>query len=346
MAEVEVKDIRKRFAGGSRPVLDGISFTVRDGEFVSLLGPSGCGKTTLLRIIAGLEVGDSGAVRIGGADVTERSPKDRDIAMVFQNYALYPHLLVRENIAMGLTLRGVPAAEIATRVADAAAMLELKELLDRKPSALSGGQRQRVALARSLVRHPQATLLDEPLSNLDAVLRERTRGELKLLFKRVKGTAIYVTHDQIEAMTLSDRVVVLDKGRIQQVGTPSDIYHRPANTFVATFLGAPPMNIFPWETALKANAVEPSGDAGGVLGGIRPEDVRLSEDLKDGHLAAKVILAEPTGPQTVLSLASSGFTLRACWPGSFPASREEVFFRLPPERLHRFDAATGELRPA
>ncbi|MDE2292638.1 MAG: ABC transporter ATP-binding protein, partial [Elusimicrobia bacterium] len=226
-----------------------------------------------------------------------------------------------------------------TRVQEAARILGLEELLERRPSALSGGQRQRVALARSLVRQPKATLLDEPLSNLDAVLRERTRGELKLLFKRMKGTAIYVTHDQIEAMTLSDRVVVLDKGRIQQIGTPEDIYHRPANTFVAKFLGAPPMNIFPWETALAAKAVE-AGPAG-LLGGVRPEDVDLSLERSDGLLSARVALAEPTGAQTVLSLESGGFSLRACWQGMFPAGREEVFYRLPAARLHRFDAASG-----
>ncbi|MBI5597871.1 MAG: ABC transporter ATP-binding protein [Elusimicrobia bacterium] len=342
MAEVAVKNIRKQFKGGKRPVLDDISFTVKDGEFVCLLGPSGCGKTTLLRIIAGLELADSGAISIGGADVTDTPPKDRDIAFVFQNYALYPHLLVRENIAMGLKLRGAEPALIEERIQEAARMLSLEELLERKPAALSGGQRQRVALGRALVRHPKATLLDEPLSNLDAVLRERTRGELKLLFKRLKGTAVYVTHDQIEAMTLSDRVVVLDKGRIQQVGTPADIYHHPANTFVATFLGAPPMNVFPLEEAHKARAVEDGAASGTVLGGLRPEDVQLSLELKDGFLVGKVLLAEPTGAQTVLSIESSGFKFRACWPGTFPGSREEVFFRLPAEKLHRFDADTGE----
>ncbi|MBI3296562.1 MAG: ABC transporter ATP-binding protein [Elusimicrobia bacterium] len=328
MAEVEVRNIRKKFAGGARHVLEDISFKVNDGELVCLLGPSGCGKTTLLRVIAGLETADEGRVLIGGADVTEVTPKDRDIAFVFQSYALYPHLLVRENIAMGLKLRGVPEAECAARVAEAARMLDLGELLERRPAALSGGQRQRVALARSLVRRPKATLLDEPLSNLDAVLRERTRGELRLLFKKAKGTALYVTHDQVEAMTLSDRVVVLDKGRIQQVGTPDDIYHRPANTFVATFLGAPAMSLFKLDEK--------------TTGGIRGEDVELSLTAKEGYEPAKVVLVEPTGPQAVLGLESSFGNLRACWPGSFPRGREQVFIRLPPERLHRFDASSGE----
>jgi ABC-type sugar transport system ATPase subunit len=339
MAEVEVKDVRKRFKGGARPVLDGVSFSVKDGEFVCLLGPSGCGKTTLLRVIAGLEPADSGTVSIGGADVTDTPPKDRDIAFVFQSYALYPHLPVRENIAMGLRLRGAPPELVEERVAEAARMLELGELLERRPAALSGGQRQRVALGRALVRHPKATLLDEPLSNLDAVLREKTRGELKLLFKRLKGTAVYVTHDQVEAMTLSDRVVVLDQGRVQQVGTPAEIYGAPANVFVAGFLGSPPMNLFPLKDA--AAALGLTGDLGGV-GGVRPEDVSLSAAPRDGSRAATVVLAELTGPQTVLTLEAAGFRFRACWPGAWPDGAESVFYSVPPDRLHRFSASTGE----
>ncbi|MCR4295324.1 MAG: ABC transporter ATP-binding protein, partial [Elusimicrobia bacterium] len=309
MAEVRVEDIRKSFAGG-KPVLDGVSFTVADGEFVSLLGPSGCGKTTLLRIIAGLEYADSGRLSIGGREVSDVPPKDRDIAFVFQNYALYPHLTVGENVAMGLKLRGTPAPEIARRTADAAARLGLEPLLERRPAALSGGQRQRVALARALVREPRAFLLDEPLSNLDAVLRERTRGELKLLFKRAKGTVVYVTHDQVEAMTMSDRVVLLNEGKLQQIGTPEEIYRRPANVYVATFLGAPPMNIVPRAEAESSGlfGVLPAGE---LLVGVRPEEVAVGSGRE-----AAVVLVEPVGSHTILTLDAGGASLRAVVPGT------------------------------
>ena len=338
MAEIEIRTIRKAFDGG-KIVLDDVSFKAADGEFVSLLGASGCGKSTLLRIIAGLEFSDYGHVRIDGKDVTRKSPKDRDIAMVFQNYALYPHLDVAENIGMGLKLRNVGVTQIKKRVGEVAKMLGLSELLGRKPSALSGGQRQRVALARAIVRQPKAFLLDEPLSNLDAVLRERTRGELKLLFRRIKGTVIYVTHDQIEAMTMSDRIVVLDAGRIQQVGTPDEIYNRPANTFVATFLGSPPMNLLPEEKAAAAGLVE-SGKTG-VLLGVRPEDVEVSAEVGAGLREATVTLAEPTGASTVLSL-ECGASLRALVRGNWDVGRQKAWVRFPQDRLHRFDAATRE----
>ncbi len=341
MAQVKVQGVEKTFGTDTR-VLKGIDFTVKDGEFVSLLGPSGCGKTTLLRIIAGLECATAGKITIGDADVTDASPKDRDIAMVFQNYALYPHLKVEDNIGMGLKLRKFPKEEIAKRVREAADMLELEDLLDRKPSALSGGQRQRVALARALVRQPKAYLLDEPLSNLDAVLRDKTRGELKLLFKRVKGTAIYVTHDQVEAMTLSDRIVVLNAGVIQQIGAPEEIYHQPANIFVASFLGSPPMNIFPLADAEEVRAVDsaPGRDAEKVLCGVRPEDIAFSKDSQPGYLPGQMRLAEPTGANTVLSFKNGQLNLRGSYPGSWDSSREEVWFRLRPERLHFFDKNT------
>ncbi|MBI4423183.1 MAG: ABC transporter ATP-binding protein, partial [Elusimicrobia bacterium] len=271
-------------------------------------------------------------------DVTRRSPKDRDIAMVFQNYALYPHLNVEENIGMGLKLRGMPVESIRAKVGEAAGKLGLGDFLARKPSALSGGQRQRVALARALVRDPKAYLLDEPLSNLDAVLREKTRGELKLLFKRVRGTAIYVTHDQVEAMTLSDRIVVLNRGHIQQVGAPDDIYHRPANIFVAGFLGAPPMNVFPAAAGAAAGLLEvPPDHARPLLCGIRPEDVEVSGS---GGARASVALAEPTGPHTILTLECGGVSLRATQPGSWDAGRNAASVRLPADRLHFFDAET------
>ena len=336
MAQVEIRSVVKAFDSG-KTILDDVSFTAKDGQFVSLLGASGCGKTTLLRIIAGLEFADSGAVFIEGQDVSERSPKDRDIAMVFQNYALYPHLSVAENIGMGLKLRKFPEAEILSRTKEAARMLGLAELLARKPAALSGGQRQRVALARALVRHPKVFLLDEPLSNLDAVLREKTRGELKLLFRRVKGTVVYVTHDQVEAMTMSDLIVVMDKGRIQQAGTPEEIYHKPANTFVATFLGAPPMNLLPEAQAEQAGLLAKTG--GGRLVGVRPEDVFAASESGPGLAFADVTLAEPTGATTVLTL-DFGFPLRASVPGTWKLSTQKAWVRLPPERLHFFDAQT------
>lgn len=276
MAEVEARALTKAFATGKK-VLDCVSFAARDGEFLSLLGPSGCGKTTLLRIIAGLDSPDRGSVWIGGRDVSLESPKDRDVAMVFQSYALYPHMSVEENIAMGLRLRGASREDIRARVDRAASKLGLSELLARRPGTLSGGQRQRVALARAMVRRPKVFLLDEPLSNLDALLREKTRAELKMLFRELQSTAIYVTHDQIEAMTLSDKVVVLNAGRIQQIGTPREIYHKPANTFVAGFLGSPAMNVFPLAAAESAGLVAPKRmpPAGRWLCGVRPEDVMV-----------------------------------------------------------------------
>ena len=342
MAKVTVKDIRKTF-GETTKVLDGISFEANDGEFVSLLGPSGCGKTTLLRIIAGLEYSDSGELHIGEKEVSKTHPKDRDIAMVFQNYALYPHLLVSENIGMGMKLRKYPEAEIASRTADAAKMLGLEPLLKRKPAALSGGQRQRVALARALVRRPKVTLLDEPLSNLDAVLRERTRGELKILFKKIKGTAIYVTHDQVEAMTLSDKIVVLNKGRIQQVGTPHQIYHEPANTFVAKFLGAPPMNIIPAAEILAAGfSPKVPGDAKNCLMGVRPEDLIISQEKTEDSVPFTVTLREPTGAQTVMTLVAGELSLRTSLSGDWPEGKAEAFVTLPADKLRWFDAATEE----
>ncbi|PCI39265.1 MAG: hypothetical protein COB53_03520 [Elusimicrobia bacterium] len=342
MAKVTVKDIRKTF-GETTKVLEGISFEANDGEFVSLLGPSGCGKTTLLRIIAGLEYADSGEIHIGDKEVSKTPPKDRDIAMVFQNYALYPHLLVSENIGMGLKLRKYPEAEIKTRTDDAARMLDLQPLLDRKPAALSGGQRQRVALARALVRRPKVTLLDEPLSNLDAVLRERTRGELKLLFRKINGTAIYVTHDQVEAMTLSDKIVVLNKGRIQQVGTPHEIYHEPQNTFVAKFLGAPPMNIIPAPQILEAGfSPEVPGEAKDRLLGVRPEDLNISVDSSDGAIAFDVTLREATGAQTVLTIKAGALELRANLSGDWPINGLKAFVSLPADKLCWFDASTKE----
>ena len=244
MAEIVLDHVSKSYPDGATAVHD-LSITVADGEFLILVGPSGCGKTTTLNMIAGLEDISSGELRIGGERVNEKAPKDRDIAMVFQSYALYPHMTVRQNIAFPLTLAKMKKAEIAEKVAETAKILDLTELLDRKPSQLSGGQRQRVAMGRAIVRHPKAFLMDEPLSNLDAKLRVQMRGEIARLQKRLGTTTVYVTHDQTEAMTLGDRVVVMHSGIAQQIGTPDELYEHPANVFVAGFIGSPAMNFFP-----------------------------------------------------------------------------------------------------
>ncbi len=247
MAEIVLDRVTKSYAGGSGEgqAVKEISMTIADGEFVILVGPSGCGKSTTLNMIAGLEEISSGEIRIGGERVNEKAPKDRDIAMVFQSYALYPHMTVRQNIAFPLTLAKVKKAEVANRVEQTAKILDLAELLDRRPAQLSGGQRQRVAMGRAIVRSPKAFLMDEPLSNLDAKLRVQMRSEIASLQNRLGTTTVYVTHDQTEAMTLGDRVVVLLKGEVQQIGTPEDLYNRPANVFVAGFIGSPAMNFFP-----------------------------------------------------------------------------------------------------
>ncbi len=240
MSDVSLKGVRKDFDGHA--VIKGVDLDVAKGEFLVMVGPSGCGKTTLLRLIAGLETADTGSIEIAGRIVSDVPPRDRDVAMVFQSYALYPHMSVRENLAFGLKLRKFPEAEIARRVAEAAGLLELTSLLERRPKALSGGQRQRVAMGRAIVRHPQVFLFDEPLSNLDTALRVQMRGELARLHRRLGATMIYVTHDQVEAMTLATRVAVFNQGVLQQVGPPLELYHRPANRFVAGFLGSPAMN--------------------------------------------------------------------------------------------------------
>ncbi len=262
MAEVEVREIRKSFGGGHAAV-DGISLTCKNGEYLVLLGPSGCGKTTLLRMIAGLEAPTGGDVLIGGKSVRALPPRARKIAMVFQSYALYPHKKVSQNISFPLEAQGMSAQERMEKVKWAAGLLGIDHLLQRKPRQLSGGERQRVALARALVREPQVFLLDEPLSNLDAKLRASARLELKQFQQRVGVSTIYVTHDQVEAMGLGDRIAVLSQGRLQQVGTPEDIYHHPANTFVATFVGSPPMNLL---------------ERDGKLIGFRPENIRLEKN--------------------------------------------------------------------
>ena len=296
MSEVVFEHVGKVYGRGDAPAVDDFSLTVRDGEFLVLVGPSGCGKSTTLRMVAGLETPTSGTVRIGARDVTNLPPKDRDIAMVFQNYALYPHMTVAENMSFALRLRKFPRDEIARRVASAAASLGLEPYLGRLPKALSGGQRQRVALGRAIVREPSVFLFDEPLSNLDAKMRVEMRAEIIRLHNRLGATMIYVTHDQTEAMTMGERIVVMNQGRIQQVAPPLELYDRPANPFVAGFIGTPPMNLFP------AGMLDPAR-----VVGLRPENIALSaEPSAAGGLAATVDFVEPLGNETLVHVILAG----------------------------------------
>jgi sn-glycerol 3-phosphate transport system ATP-binding protein len=272
MANVTLRNVRKAYPNGFEAI-KGIDFEVGDGQFCVLVGPSGCGKSTLLRMVAGLETISSGEIDIGGRVVNQVEPADRDIAMVFQNYALYPHMSVYDNMAYGLRNRGMPKPDIDKRVQEAARILELSTMLDRKPRQLSGGQRQRVAMGRAIVRQPKAFLFDEPLSNLDAKLRIAMRVEIRKLQRRLSTTSIYVTHDQLEAMTLADILVVMNGGLVEQIGNPLEIYKKPATTFVATFIGAPPMNLMPMRYA----SLQIPGGEGGVFG-VRPEDFLLAND--------------------------------------------------------------------
>ena len=289
MSEVVLQHVGKVYGRGDAPAVDDFDLTIRDGEFLVLVGPSGCGKSTTLRMVAGLGIPTSGAIRIGARDVTNLPPKDRDIAMVFQNYALYPHMTVAENMAFALRLRKFPKAEIARRVAAAAESLGLAPYLGRLPKALSGGQRQRVALGRAIVREPAVFLFDEPLSNLDAKMRVEMRAEIIRLHNRLGATMIYVTHDQTEAMTMGERIVVMNAGRIQQVAAPLELYNHPANPFVAGFIGTPPMNLFPAGTLDPARIV-----------GLRPENIALAAPAARGGLAARVDFVEPLGNETLV----------------------------------------------
>src|SRR5947207_506684 len=303
MSEVRYEDVRKVFAGGA-VALDDLTLTIDDGEFMILVGPSGCGKSTALRLVAGLERPTSGRIAIGGVVVNDVSPRDRDIAMVFQNYALYPHMTVFRNLAFGLREHGTPKGEVARRVAHISAMLGLDDLLKRRPAQLSGGQRQRVAMGRPLVREPKAFLLDEPLSNLDAKLRVQMRAELKRIHQRLGITTIYVTHDQVEAMTLADRIVVMSAGRVQQIGRPQDVYRQPANLFVAGFIGSPPMNLVRATVAGgRIQAGELSLPANGAVDGeialgLRPQDLRVAT-AGDPALDFTVDVVEPLGDEVV-----------------------------------------------
>ena len=332
MASITLHNLGKLYAGGSRAVGD-VNLDIADGEFIVLVGPSGCGKSTLLRMVAGLEEISEGEVRIGDRVVNKLEPAERDIAMVFQNYALYPHMSVRQNLAYGLKNRGTPRAEIDRRVKEAAEILQIGPFLDRKPRALSGGQRQRVAMGRAIVREPAAFLFDEPLSNLDAKLRVAMRLEIKQLQKRLATTSIYVTHDQLEAMTLADRLVVLNGGKVEQIGTPLDVYRRPASAFVAGFIGSPAMNL------IDSRAVPHlPGTAHAGMVGIRPEDLTLAPD---GPIEMQVLAIEELGAQRLVHGTTGGEKLTIALPpeGSIPDSLR-LSYR--PDALHLFDRETGK----
>ena len=344
MAEIVLAHVSKSYPDGATAVKD-LNITIADGEFLILVGPSGCGKTTTLNMIAGLEDISSGELRIGGERMNEKAPKDRDIAMVFQSYALYPHMTVRQNIAFPLTLAKMKKAEIARKVEETAKTLDLTDLLDRKPSQLSGGQRQRVAMGRAIVRHPKAFLMDEPLSNLDAKLRVQMRGEIARLQKRLGTTTVYVTHDQTEAMTLGDRVVVMHAGVAQQIGTPDELYERPANLFVAGFVGSPAMNFFPatltpvgLEMALGEVTLAPDVSQviaqhprpRNVIVGVRPEHL-ADAALIDGYqriraltFEAKVDLVESLGADKYVYFTTSGPAVRSAQLDELEAQGEEV----------------------
>jgi ABC-type sugar transport system ATPase subunit len=331
MAAVALTRVRKEFPG-SVVAVDSVTLDIPHHEFMVLLGPSGCGKSTLLRLICGLEDPTSGDVFIGGRRVNDVEPKDRDVAMVFQSYALYPHKSVAANIEFPLKVRGVDKAERAVAARDAAATLGLVELLGRKPAALSGGQRQRVALARAIVRRPAVFCMDEPLSNLDAKLRAETRAELVSLHRNVDATFVYVTHDQVEAMTMGTRVAVMNRGAVEQIGTPQEVYARPASVFVAQFIGTPPMNVLP------AGSLE-SGDH---LVGVRPEHLRV---VDDGPLIATVELVEQLGHETLVMVRLAEdqplITLRLGADADPPGLRERVWLDADARHRHRFDGATG-----
>ncbi|MEZ4731513.1 MAG: ABC transporter ATP-binding protein [Caldilineaceae bacterium] len=367
MARIEYKNISKRF--GAVTALDVLNLTVSDQEFVTLVGPSGCGKSTTLNITAGLEDPSGGELYIDGRLVNAVPPGDRDIAMVFQSYALYPHKTVRDNIGFGLKVRKMPKPEIAKRVQEAATLLGIADLLDRKPRELSGGQRQRVALGRAITRNPKVFLLDEPLSNLDAKLRVQMRAELKLLFERIQGTVIYVTHDQAEAMTMSDRVVVMNKGVVQQVGTPLAVYNLPSNEFVAGFLGSPAMNFVPCQVQQSGDEVIATADGlrwvlpfsgehaaaervaknrarlqGKLTLGIRPEDLVLVTTAPDAQAAipCRVTLVEHMGASNLFIVQAGKQQLTIAAPADFylpPGSNAAIVVN--PAKVHFFESSSG-----
>jgi sn-glycerol 3-phosphate transport system ATP-binding protein len=349
MATLVLDDLRKSF--GKVPVLHGVDLALKSGEMLVIVGASGCGKSTLLRLVAGLEEPTAGRIVLDGTDVATRDPAERDIAMVFQNYALYPHMSVFDNMAYGLRIRALPAAEIRRRVDEAAGLLELSALLDRKPRQLSGGQRQRVAMGRAIVREPKLFLFDEPLSNLDATLRVTMRAEIRRLQRRMGVTSLFVTHDQVEAMTLGDRLLVLHKGRAVQLATPMEVFNRPANTYVAGFIGAPAMNLLAGtlteggrsaqlaigQRVVFADGPRPGPEGRKLVVGIRPEHLRRD----DQGFVLPVDLVEPLGSETVvIGKLDDGTMLTIKLPGA-NVSETSLRVSIPPEHLHVFDAETG-----
>jgi multiple sugar transport system ATP-binding protein len=351
LAELTLSNVVKKF--GKTQVIHGVDVDIADGEFVVLVGPSGCGKSTLLRMIAGLEEITSGEVSIGGRVVNDIPPKDRDIAMVFQSYALYPHKTVAENMGFALKIKGVPKSEIDEKVNNAAAILDLANLLTRLPKQLSGGQRQRVAMGRAIVRDPRVFLFDEPLSNLDAKLRVAMRVEIKELHHRLKTTIVYVTHDQIEAMTMADKIVVLRDGRVEQIGTPLDLYDKPANAFVAGFIGSPAMNFLNGRILEKDGKQQFVSDSGALLPvppmdvedgrsvtyGIRPQDIEVG---KDG-LPVRVTVVEPTGSETLIFARAGEDLIDAVVQERLKANPgDKVLFRIDTAKVHIFDLGTGQ----
>ena len=328
MATVSLRDIRKSYTPELQ-VIHGVNMEIKDGEFIVILGPSGCGKSTLLRMVAGLETITAGEIAIGDRVVNNLEPKDRDIAMVFQNYALYPHMSVYDNMAYGLRIRGLSKQEIDTRVQKAAAILELGKFLDRQPRALSGGQRQRVAMGRAIVREPAVFLFDEPLSNLDAKLRVQMRAELQALHRRLGTTSLFVTHDQVEAMTLAQRMIVMNAGRAEQIGAPLEVYAKPATTFVASFIGSPPMNLIPRD---------------GKLLGIRPEHLEPCA-AADALLTVDVDLIEPLGADIIVyghigDRESARVAARLLADADARAGK--LALRYAPQNVHWFDPASGK----
>jgi len=347
MASIKMDNLGKVYTGNVRAVSD-VNIDIADGEMIVLVGPSGCGKSTLLRMVAGLETITEGTLKIGDQVVNQLEPAERDIAMVFQNYALYPHMTVFNNLAYGLKNRGFRKDEIDRRVRDAAAMLEIEQFLDRKPRQLSGGQRQRVAMGRALVREPKAFLFDEPLSNLDAKLRVQMRVEIRQLQKRLGTTSLYVTHDQLEALTMADRLVVLNAGQIEQIGTPMEVYLRPATTFVAGFIGSPAMNMLPADylgKLVSSDALSHLPAATDLIG-LRPEDLSLDPAGDDDiSLSGQLVLLEPAGAESHLHLSFDGVkdTIIARLP-HVPDVQEghQLTFSIKRDKLHPFNKATGK----
>jgi len=350
MAKVELRDVRKSY--GALEVIHGVSTNVSDGEFIVIVGPSGCGKSTLLRMVAGLETVTAGEIVIGDRVVNTLEPKDRDIAMVFQNYALYPHMSVFENMAYGLKIRGFTKDDIIVRVNRAAEILELGPLLERKPRALSGGQRQRVAMGRAIVREPAVFLFDEPLSNLDAKLRVQMRFEIQKLHRRLGTTSLYVTHDQVEAMTLAQRMIVMNEGRAEQIGSPMEVYQNPATLFVAGFIGSPAMNFMPakavggWGFSLLAGGTATAAIGGTAAGravtvGVRPEHLRPA-NANEAMVSGTVEMVEQLGADTLLHIGHGAGTIIARLPhGVHPESGSTLHLAADPASVFLFDTASG-----